>query len=100
MGLGQLVGEAVAYAEADMARVEAAAAAIKSAIGKARPWLDASTWQGLAAADWLGQWRSLYASVQRCLDDLPAAEAQVVAQVQTRMEDMVKARTSETTRGL
>jgi uncharacterized protein YukE len=86
MGWGQLVQEAVTDAQNDMARVESAAGAIQAAIGKVQPLLTSGTWQGPAATAWIGNWQSLYKSVQSCLNGLPAAEAQVVSQVRTDME--------------
>lgn len=86
MGWGQLVQEAVTDAQNDMARVESAAGAIQAAIAKVQPLLTSGTWQGPEATAWIGNWQSLYKSVQSCLNSLPAAEAQVVSQVRTSME--------------
>jgi uncharacterized protein YukE len=90
MGLGQLAEEAVNAAEGDMARVQAAADAISAAIKKVQPLLNSGTWQGPAATAWTGEWNSLYAAVASCLNGLPAAEANVVAQVRTQMEKMIQ----------
>jgi uncharacterized protein YukE len=91
MGWGDLVQEAVRDAQDDMASVESAAGAIKAAIGKVQPLLTSGTWDGPAAATWIGNWQSLYKSVQSCLDGLPAAEAQVVSQVRTSMQAQARA---------
>lgn len=82
MGRGEQAHEAVAGAQADMARVQAAAAAIAEAISKVRPLADAATWQGPPAWSWLGDWEWFYALVQSCLDGLPAVQQQVIAQAQ------------------
>jgi uncharacterized protein YukE len=85
MGWGDLVGQAVSAAEADMNTVQAAADAISAAIGQVKPWLTAETWEGAAATAWVGEWTSFYQGVQSCLANLPSAEADVVATVRTQM---------------
>ena len=96
MGLGQLiVEEAVGAAEGDMAKVQAAADAISAAVKKVQPLLNSGTWQGPEATSWMGEWNSLYAAVLRCLDGLPAAEANVVSQVHAQVEKMVQQRAKQ-----
>jgi hypothetical protein len=85
MGSGDIVGQAVSAAEADMNTVQAAADAISTAIGSVRPWLTPETWKGNAAAAWAGGWESFYRVVQSCLNDLPSVEADIVSAVQTQM---------------
>ncbi|MBO0808569.1 MAG: hypothetical protein J2P32_09745 [Actinobacteria bacterium] len=86
MGWGALIEEAVSAAESDMSRVQAAAEAINTAIGKARPLLTSGTWKGPPATAWIGDWNGFYKSVQSMLGGLPAAESAVVSKVQTDME--------------
>lgn len=86
MGWGALIEEAVSAAEDDMSRVQAAAEAINTAIGKVRPLLTKGTWDGPPATAWIGDWNGFYQSVQSMLGGLPAAEAAVVSKVQTDME--------------
>ncbi len=88
MGWGDLIAEAVSGAQGDMASVENAAQAILSAIRNVQPLLDPDTWQGPEAAGWISGWQGFYQGVLSCLAGLPAAEAQVVAQVRTSMEKM------------
>lgn len=83
--MGDIVGQAVSDAEADMGRVQAAAAAISDAIGAVRHWLGPDTWKGKAATDWTNNWTSLYGRVQGCLNDLPSAETNIVTAVRTQM---------------
>jgi hypothetical protein len=90
MGWGNLAEEAVSAAEGDMARVQAAADAISAALKKVEPWLNAGTWQGPDATTWMGQWNSFYATVQSCLNGLPAAEANVVSQTRIQMEKLAR----------
>lgn len=90
MSWGDLVQEAVAEARSDMARVQAAADAISKAVSNVSPWLDDGTWQGPDAARWIGDWHGFYQSVQSCLNGLPAAEAQLVAQVRTQMDKLAR----------
>ena len=87
---GGYVATAVADAQNDMSSVQQAANAITGAINAVKPWLGGQTWTGPAADAWEGQWNSLYASVQNCLNDLPAAEASVVSDVQTQAEQALK----------
>jgi hypothetical protein len=90
MGWGDLVAETVSDAQTDMASVESAARAIQTAISKVSPLLTSGTWEGPEATAWIGEWQSLYKSVQSCLASLPAAETQVVAQVRSNMEKMAR----------
>jgi uncharacterized protein YukE len=85
MGSGDIVGQAVAAAQADMNTVQAAADAIGAAVGKVRPWLTRETWEGNAAATWTGEWETFYRTVQNCLNDLPSAESDIVSAVRTQM---------------
>jgi hypothetical protein len=90
MGWGGLVAETVAEAQNAMSGVESAARAIQAAISNVQPWLTSDTWQSGEATAWIGDWQSFYKAVQSCLGSLPAAEAQVVAQVRTDMEKMAR----------
>lgn len=90
MGWGDLIAESVGDARDEMASVEAAAQAIQKAIGNVQPWLTPDTWQSGEATTWIGEWQSLYKAVQNCLSSLPAAEAQVVAQVRSSMEALAR----------
>lgn len=99
MGWGALAQEAVAGAEADMARVQAAADAIRQAIGKVAPLLDAGTWQGPAAAAWIGEWNGFYQAVQSCLNALPAAEQQVISQVRAQMAQLARQHAGQPAQG-
>lgn len=47
--MGDIVGQAVSDAEADMNKVQAAADAISAAIRGVKPWLTPETWEGNAA---------------------------------------------------
>jgi uncharacterized protein YukE len=87
MGNG-MVQEAVEDASYDMGRVQAAADAISAAIAKVTPWLSGQTWTGSAATAWEGDWNTFYASVQSCLNDLPAAESSVISATRTQMEQL------------
>lgn len=95
MGWGDLVAEDVSAAQADMARVQAAADAIHTAIGKVAPLLNSGTWQGPDATAWIGEWQSFYQGVQSCLNGLPAAEAQVVAKVRADATKMLQHHTGQ-----
>lgn len=86
MGWGDLVAEEVSAAQTDMAKVQAAADAISQAISKVRPWLSSGTWDGPEATSWIGDWQSFYQGVQSCLNSLPNAETDVVAQVRQQAE--------------
>ena len=90
MGWGALIAEAVSDAQNDMASVESAAQAISKAISNVTPLLTSGTWQGPDATAWIGDWQSFYKGVQSCLAGLPAAEAQVVSQVRTSMENAAR----------
>jgi predicted trehalose synthase len=90
MGWGDLIAESVREAQDDMATVESAAMAIQKAISNVQPWLTSDTWRSPEATAWIGDWQSFYNAVQSCLNSLPAAEAQVVAQVRTSMEKMAR----------
>lgn len=90
MGWGQLEFEAVSAAQADMAKVQAAADAIQAAIAKVTPLLNSGTWQGPEATSWIGDWQSFYKGVQSCLNSLPAAEAQAVSQVRQEMQKLAQ----------
>ena len=92
MGSGDIVGQAVSAAQADMNTVQAAADAIITAVGKVRPWLTPQTWEGNAAATWTGDWESFYRTVQSCLDGLPSAESDIVSAVQTQMTQIAQRR--------
>jgi hypothetical protein len=83
--MGDIVGQAVWAAKADMNTVQAAADAISTAIGSVKPWLTPETWEGNAATAWVGEWESFYHIVQNCLNDLPSAESDIVSAVQTQM---------------
>ncbi|MGA8462062.1 MAG: hypothetical protein WB800_42195 [Streptosporangiaceae bacterium] len=83
--MGDIVGQAVSDAEADMNKVQAAADAISAAIRGVKPWLTPETWEGNAATAWAGEWESFYHAVQSCLNDLPSAESAIVSAVQTQM---------------
>ncbi len=85
-----IVGDAVASAEADMSKVQAAADAINAAIGKVRPLLGGDTWTGPAASAWEGDWNSFYGSVVSCLNSLPSAEASVISGVRQQAEQLQK----------
>jgi uncharacterized protein YukE len=91
MGRLDLVSQAVSDAEADMNTVRVAAHAISTAIGNVKPWLTPETWEGKAAAAWAGEWESFYRVVQNCLNDLPAAESDIVSAVQAQMTKVVRA---------
>jgi hypothetical protein len=90
MGWGDLGAETVQEARTAMAAVESAAQAIQKAISNVQPWLTPGTWQSGEATAWIGDWQSFYKAVQSCLDSLPAAEAQVVAQVRSDMQKMAR----------
>jgi hypothetical protein len=90
MGWGDLVAETVGEARSEMAGVEAAAQAIQHAISNVQPWLTPDTWQSGEATAWIGDWQGFYKTVQSCLASLPAAEAQVVAQVRSDMQKMAR----------
>jgi uncharacterized protein YukE len=83
-----MVQEAVEDASSDMGKVQAAADAISAAIAKVTPWLDGQTWTGSAATSWEGDWRTFYATVTGCLNDLPAAESSVISSTRTQMEKL------------
>ena len=83
-----IIGDAMAAAEGDMATVQAAADAINAAIRKVQPWLGGDTWTGPAATAWEGDWDSFYASVLSCLNSLPSAEASVIAGVLHQAEQL------------
>ena len=85
MGSGDIVGQAVSAAAADMNQVQMAADAISTAIGGVKPWLTPETWEGNAATAWVGEWESFYHTVQSCLNDLPYAESGIVSAVQAQM---------------
>lgn len=80
--------QAVEDAANDMATVQAAAEAISAAISKVKPWLNGDTWTGSAATAWEGEWNSFYATVTRCLNELPNAEASVISSTQTQMKNL------------
>ncbi|HEY7145975.1 MAG TPA: hypothetical protein VH637_17185 [Streptosporangiaceae bacterium] len=90
MGWGDLIAEEVGEAQTAMDSVDAAAKAIQQAINKVRPLLTSETWSGPDATAWIGQWQSLYAAVQSCLNSLPAAEATVVRNVRQSAEKMAR----------
>src|SRR5450755_2043026 len=90
MGWGDLATADVRDAQAAMRQVEGAAQAIQKAIGNVRPWLTPDTWQSGEATAWIGDWQSFYQAAQSCLGSLPAAEAQVVSQVRTSTEKMLR----------
>ena len=94
MGLGDIVGQAVEAAQADMNTVQSAADAISAAIANVKPWLTPETWDGDAATAWVGQWTSFYQGVQNCLNNLPYAESDVVSAVQTQMQAELRVRQS------
>lgn len=83
-----VVQEAVEAASGDMGNVQAAADAISAAISKVTPWLNGDTWTGSAATSWEGDWRSFYASVKNCLNDLPSAESNIIHAAETQAEDL------------
>lgn len=83
-----MVQEAVEAASVDMGNVQAAADAISAAISKVTPWLNGQTWTGSAATSWEGDWNTFYATVTNCLNDLPAAEANVISSARTQMEHL------------
>jgi uncharacterized protein YukE len=85
-----IVGDAMSSAEADMSRVQTAADAIGTAIGKVQPWLGGDTWTGPAATSWEGDWSSFYATVQGVLNSLPSAESSVISGVQKQAEALQK----------
>ena len=90
MGWGDLIAEEVGDAQSAMDSVDAAAKAIQQAINNVRPLLTSETWSGSEATNWIGQWQSLYAAVQSCLNSLPAAEVSVVAQVRSSAEKLAR----------
>lgn len=90
MGWGDLVAEAVASTQADMAKVQGAANAIQAAISSAQGLLTSDTWFGQPAQAWIGDWTGTYKSVQSCLGSLPNAEASVVSAVRTQMEHLAQ----------
>jgi hypothetical protein len=90
MGWGDLVAEEVGDAQNAMDSVDSAAQAIQRAINKVRPLLTSQTWSGPDATAWIGQWQSLYAAVQSCLNSLPAAENTVVTQVRANAEKIAR----------
>lgn len=87
MGYGNLIQEAVAGAQDDMATVDAAAQAIVSAINSAKTWITDQTWTGPAATSWCGDWNGFYGQLLNLLNNqLPGAETTVVNNVRTQME--------------
>ncbi len=93
MGYGDLVAQAVADAQGDMARVGAAADEILSAIGAVRPWLHDHTWTGQAADAWCGQWKTFYGQLSSLLGpQLDGAESAAVNGARTQAEAMVTQR--------
>jgi uncharacterized protein YukE len=94
MGWGDIVGQAVDDAQADMNTVQSAADAVSAAISNVKPWLTSETWEGDAATAWVGEWTSFYQGVQNCLNNLPSAESDIVSAVQTQMQAEVRARQS------
>src|SRR6266851_2222681 len=91
MAYGDLMAEAVRGAQDDMSLVDAAAQKILGAIRSAAPWLGDQTWTGQAATAWCGDWDSFYRQVQSLLaNQLPGAEAQVVSQVRTQMQQLAR----------
>jgi uncharacterized protein YukE len=91
MAYGDLIAEAVKGAQDDMSQVNAAAQTILGAIRSAAPWLSGQTWTGQAATAWCGDWDSFYRQVQSLLaGQLPGAEAQVVSQVRTQMQQLAR----------
>lgn len=90
-----IVGDAVSSAEADMSKVQAAADAISTAIGKVQPWLGGDTWTGPAATAWEGDWNSFYGTVLGVLNSLPSAEASVISGVQKQAEALQKQLTKD-----
>jgi hypothetical protein len=86
MGYGALIQEAVEDASSDMGRVQQAADAISTAIGKVTPLLGGQTWTGHDADVWENEWQSQYRAVQSVLGDLPSAETSVVGDTRTQME--------------
>jgi uncharacterized protein YukE len=89
MGDQAILQQAVDAATNDMGNVQAAADAISSAISAAQQYMDPQTWQGAAASAWEGDWASFYRGVQNCLTDLPAAEASVINETRTQMEQIL-----------
>ena len=95
MGWGNIAADGIAAAQQDMAAVEAAADVIMQAIGSARTWLNGQTWSGQAATVWCDDWQGFYRQVEACLNGLPATEAQVVSEVRTQMEALIKAHATQ-----
>jgi hypothetical protein len=87
MGYGDIVAQAVQSTQADMAQANAAAQAIVTAVGSAKPWITDQTWTGNPARQWCGDWNGFYQQLMGLLDgQLPNAETQVVNKVRTQME--------------
>jgi hypothetical protein len=93
VGYGDLVGEAVEAATADMGNVQAAVDAIEAAARKAQGLLDPATWFGAPATAWIGQWQGVNQPLLSCLAGLPEAEQSIIAAVRSQMMAQVEAMT-------
>jgi hypothetical protein len=91
VGYGDLVGEAVEAAAADMGNVQAAADAIEGAVRKAQGLLDPATWFGAPATAWIGLWQGINQPLLGCLGGLPEAEQSIIAAVRSQMTAQVEA---------
>lgn len=81
MGFGEIWAEEWQAAAAETGQAVAAAEAIAGLIKAVRPFLNAGTWSGPPADAWMGDWDNFYGRLLRMLDELPAAQATVLASV-------------------
>jgi uncharacterized protein YukE len=85
LGIAQLRAEATQAASDDTGSAVAAADAISGLIKNVQALLNPDTWRGAAADNWMGEWNSFYGQLLRMLNELPAAQATVMKNVNAEM---------------
>lgn len=88
--MGDFVGAAVGAAQADMARVLAAANAIQAQYNSTKPLMTAQTATGGRADQELGDWNALCNQVLSLLGGLAGAAQAIVADTQAQAEAALK----------
>jgi hypothetical protein len=88
--MGDFVGAAVGAAQADMAKVLAAASAIQAQYNSTRPLMTAQTAAGGRADQDMGDWNALCNQVLSLLGGLAGATQTIVADTRAQAEAALK----------